>query len=508
MSSRLRPSVCGGTWSRIGLVLTCLTAVAPSSGHTTEATQQSPVPTSNPTKRALVIAISEYGEPPPDPRTGEPRRGYGRLNSGNDTTLVLQALATVGFDRRHIEVIRDEAATAEGLRAAFGRLIEAAQPGDIVVVHFSGHGHQIADDDLPIEEPDGYDEVLVPHGSPAEFTEGYDGSLHLRDDEVGDYLTRLRRQVGPTGNVTVFLDSCFSGTGTRGTAVVRGMPGPLGPPASGSRRGPGFDGFDDTRATSRGNDVASLASYAVLSAASHRQFAYETTMDTPEGPLPVGSLSYAIAWSLPRLGPGSTYRDLHAQIKRAVSGKIDLALQTPQIEGQSDRILFSNQLRASPTWYDIESVLPGRRVLINGGTLVGLGSGARVEVFRADGSDTPAIAAGQVSRAEPLRALVELDAQLGPEAVGRARVMPTTLVHGSFRLRVAFSGPFSAPDLERTRARFDSVGVIEVVETDPDLRISADPAGAEASRARGGGVISRGTLDTVAGAVVRFARNQ
>ena len=120
------------------------------------------------------------------------------------------------FASENIRVLANEDADAEGIRRAFAELVQASDSGDIVVFHFAGHGHQIADDNVPFGESDGYDELLVPFGAPAEFREGYDGSLHIRDDRVGKFLMALRKKVGPTGIVNIFLDSCFSGTGTRG----------------------------------------------------------------------------------------------------------------------------------------------------------------------------------------------------------------------------------------------------------------------------------------------------
>ena len=42
-------------------------------------------------KRALIIAIGDYGTPPPHPVTGAPLRAYRDLNAGNDVTLLRDA---------------------------------------------------------------------------------------------------------------------------------------------------------------------------------------------------------------------------------------------------------------------------------------------------------------------------------------------------------------------------------------------------------------------------------
>jgi hypothetical protein len=168
-------------------------------------------------KIALIIAISDYGTPPNHPETGEPLRRYRDLNAHNDIPLVRGALEQQGFDPADIRVIQDAEADAEGIREAFRWLVRETDEGDIVVFHYSGHGHRMTNDDPDDDdEADGYDELLVPHGAPDEFYEGYDGSLHIRDDELGQVVAQLRQRAGSEGNVTIFLDACHSGTGTRG----------------------------------------------------------------------------------------------------------------------------------------------------------------------------------------------------------------------------------------------------------------------------------------------------
>ena len=87
--------------------------------------------------------------------------------------------------------------------------------------------------------------------------------------------------------------------------------------------------------STRGGDDG-LAPFAVFSAASQRQVAYETY--DVDGETRVGSLSYALARTLPKAAPGTTYRALFAEITRTLSGKVR---QTPQVEGTIDAQLYS-----------------------------------------------------------------------------------------------------------------------------------------------------------------------
>ena len=93
--------------------------------------------------------------------------------------------------------------------------------GDIVVLHYSGHGQQIYDDDG--DEIDGYDEAIIPYDGKISFKTGkYGGENHLRDDELGRMINQIRKKIGQAGDVIVILDSCHSGTATRDFSPSRG----------------------------------------------------------------------------------------------------------------------------------------------------------------------------------------------------------------------------------------------------------------------------------------------
>jgi hypothetical protein len=74
------------------------------------------------TKRALIIAIGEYGVAPANPVTGRPLLSYRDLSSANDVVLVRGALEHQGFLPRDIRVLSDSLATVAGIRAALERL--------------------------------------------------------------------------------------------------------------------------------------------------------------------------------------------------------------------------------------------------------------------------------------------------------------------------------------------------------------------------------------------------
>src|SRR6185437_3454473 len=173
------------------------------------------------TKRALIFAIGNYPEDSQWPP----------IASSWDDSLVRRALRDQKFTE--ITTVSDKAATVNGIKNSLNDLITRSKPGDIVVIHFSSHGEQV--EDLTGNKPDGLEESIVafdakqpPYG--AEPTK--EEMLKLRkgyflDNAFGVYVDKLREKLGKKGDVIVFMDLCYAGTGTRGIAKTRGGRPPL-----------------------------------------------------------------------------------------------------------------------------------------------------------------------------------------------------------------------------------------------------------------------------------------
>ena len=95
-------------------------------------------------------------------------------------------------------------------------LIKQAKPGDVVVFHFSGHGYRLRDPN-PIQNcfnqqfNDEFNSTFVP----------VDDTLNGSPQDIMGRSLFLLMSALKTNNVTVVLDSCFSGGGTRGNYQVR-----------------------------------------------------------------------------------------------------------------------------------------------------------------------------------------------------------------------------------------------------------------------------------------------
>lgn len=125
------------------------------------------------------------------------------------------------FQETNITTVLNEQATKQNIQFAFEKLIKSIQINSTIHIHFSGHGQQVADKNF--DEKDGYDEALVPYDSPKYYLEGeYEGENLITDDELTEYLMRLRLKAGKHGHLFISIDACHSGTATRGFSNGRG----------------------------------------------------------------------------------------------------------------------------------------------------------------------------------------------------------------------------------------------------------------------------------------------
>ena len=163
-------------------------------------------------KLALLVGINEY--------LGDVRSLYGCIN---DVALQRELLLhRYGFQPQDVMDLTDETelkpTRANILQAFEEHLINQAQPGDVVLFHYSGHGSLVQDPAIP--EFDGLNGTIVPR----------DGRVNLKGQQVQDITGKtlfLLMSALQTENVTLILDSCHSGGGLRGNSVVRAIPSSL-----------------------------------------------------------------------------------------------------------------------------------------------------------------------------------------------------------------------------------------------------------------------------------------
>ena len=164
------------------------------------------------TRRALVIGIGQQED-----------KDWGKINGDRDVPFVEEMLKNAKFKTSNVKKLVNQQATKATIVNALKSLASQSKRGDIVYVHFSGHGQQMKD--VHNDEKDGLDECWIPYDAYRKPCEKDRGEKHLTDDEVNYYLNAVRDKIGDTGKMLVVIDACHSGDATRGDddEVVRGV---------------------------------------------------------------------------------------------------------------------------------------------------------------------------------------------------------------------------------------------------------------------------------------------
>lgn len=159
---------------------------------------------STPRKLALIIGINDY--------TNNPLFGC-----VNDAILQRQLLIhRFGFNPQDAVMLLNQDATRQGiLEAIEEHLIKQAKPGDVAVLHFSGHGSLVRDPNPIYINPNtkaGLAGTLVPVDGALPSDAETKGGIVA--DILGHTLFLLMSAI-QTENFTAVLDSCHSGASTR-----------------------------------------------------------------------------------------------------------------------------------------------------------------------------------------------------------------------------------------------------------------------------------------------------
>ncbi|MDR3268165.1 MAG: caspase family protein [Tannerella sp.] len=254
--------------------------------------------------RALIVAIGAYPA----------GSGWDDIHALNDCRLIVPALKANGYRDADIRILPNEKATKEQITSALKRMREATRTGDYIYIHFSGHGQQMADDNG--DEPDGLDEAFIPYDAAFRYMPGiYEGENHLRDDELEALIDAIRRRAGESGNVTVLLDACHSGTGTRDADdddYMRGTAFIFAPP-----------GWEDGQAPAPGNfhmhlkKEKGLSPVTVFSACQPDEVNYEYKTGSPA--TYYGCLSYFFCLAIREADPSLSIRAFYFRLQEAMN---------------------------------------------------------------------------------------------------------------------------------------------------------------------------------------------
>ena len=277
-------------------------------------------------KRALLIGINKYQMAGADLR--------GCVNDVKDLSAALVEFH--GFKTGDITVLTDGEATTKAMQAGIKKLVRESKKGDVVLLHYSGHGSNVPDDDNK-DEADGRDEILCPTD--------LDWEKPMRDDWLRTTFDGLRAGVG----FTVIMDCCHSGTNTRAVlppdapVKERYLPSPWGLAAVESGRSLPKKVTGELRRTApaarKANDIVNAELPEVLVTGCRDT---QTSADAFINGRYNGALTFALVEAIRQSKGRLTYRELHSRASAVLKKrKFD---QVPQLEGRAarfDQPLFS-----------------------------------------------------------------------------------------------------------------------------------------------------------------------
>ncbi|MCB0125578.1 MAG: caspase family protein, partial [Caldilineaceae bacterium] len=287
---------------------------------------------STPTFYALLIGIDRY-----DPRSRVPHLRGCTTDAEQMERLLRERF---GVPAANILRLTNEEATHQRIKAAFrehlienarrsasAKLDREAESTPAFLFQYSGHGSQAIDETG--NEPDGLDETLVPYDSRTP------GVFDIKDWEVGALIEELNQF---SENVTVILDCCHSGSGTRDVqaALTRRCAPDLRPQPVDSRR-PSHRAV--TRAVGAGNWEIG-GQHVLLAGCRDTEESHEYALFAGGRRYWQGAMSYFLQQELRQVPPTrvTTYRELFARVRHAVNKTYNN--QMPQCEGDIDRAIF------------------------------------------------------------------------------------------------------------------------------------------------------------------------
>lgn len=262
-----------------------------------------------------------------------------------------------------IEQRLEEEATRQGILQALEKLHAEVEAGELVVIHYSGHGSRLPA--TKTRKGSAFEETIVP----------YDGRLteaaprDIRGSELRAKLAPIARK---TRRLVLIFDCCHAGTLVRDplAARVRALP----PPKA-----------DDT--VGRVEDVKPMASADLdaslifVGACRRDEKAHEICVC--EEPLSfAGALTYHLLRHLRSAPEGATWRDVMEDVELGLMA--ELPGQHPQLEGEADRILFELSERRPEPYLRVAAVdRERRRATLDGGWFQGVHNGSRWKVIPA-----------------------------------------------------------------------------------------------------------------------------
>lgn len=254
------------------------------------------------TVHALFVGIDDY--------PGRPLSGC-----VNDARAAESWLRARSGPAPRIRTLYDARATRAAVLAGVGEHLGGSGPGDTALLWFSGHGSQSPTADPG--EATGWSQALVCHDS---LVPG--GQPVLQDTELGALLDGIAAR---GTHVVAVLDCCHSGGATREDAV-RGVP---------------WRPWWHTGSRDGGGTGTEPGRHVLLAACRPQELAHEKVIDGQTR----GCFSHALLSTLDRLGPTTTYGEVHTLTHARVRALGHL--QHPELRGPEGGVFLSGEPAAA-----------------------------------------------------------------------------------------------------------------------------------------------------------------
>jgi hypothetical protein len=251
----------------------------------------------------------------------------------NDVKLMHNVLQEgFGFSPEGIKLLLDDQASRARILEGMDWLLEQADKGDVVVMHFSGHGAQVPD--ATGTRSSGMVSTIVPYDAGLRTAEGEDLITY---NEIRDWLLKMT-QITP--NVTLTFDCDHAGTISSG---LDGKP------------------LDKTR-------------YVFIGGCCEDEYAIEY----PVQDLYHGVFTYALVQELLEAESGASYKDVFERVTTTVMARFER--QHPQIEGDIDRPLFAVGKRKSMLFIPVVDRM-GHEIQLAAGAAHGMTAGSQWAIY-------------------------------------------------------------------------------------------------------------------------------
>lgn len=328
-----------------------------------------------PKKYALIIGINTYLYMEDQ---------YQLRGCVNDAKLMKNVLINkFNFDPANITSLHNESATRDAIIGEMDRLAQRIQKDDILVFHYSGHGHQCKVKEDFSAEGSGKDNCILPTDDSEPDGENVIWR-EIRDKEFNAWLQRIAEK---TRYTTLIFDACHSGTMTRDvadTARSRSIPTEVRDLDKRSPASPSIAALTHSSSSSRSEKIGAggwltlSENYTVISGCRDTQTSKEWEFTIDGEGVRHGVMTYFLTRALLHAKPGNTYRDAFEQVCSGVVAEV--ADQNPQIEGAIDRELFG-VADIEPFAHIRITKVQGNSVTLDGGIAHGIHVGAKWDIY-------------------------------------------------------------------------------------------------------------------------------